>query len=95
MLVQEEAANRAAETIRSIQEKLQSISAERRDLPVTSDQKDATPLIFRAAFLVATGDAERFQIEAERLDATYGERGYRVAVAGPWAPYSFVGHRGD
>jgi len=45
-------------------------------------------LLLTAAYLVATGDVEKFRQEIHRLTAVYSHLGF--LCTGPWPPYSFV-----
>jgi hypothetical protein len=92
-LVQEHLAKQASATVEGIMERLASASVEWREYPVIRNEAEPTSLVLRAAFLVESGLVERFRREATSLDERYQDRGYRLTVDGPWAPYSFVGRR--
>jgi hypothetical protein len=92
-LVQEQAAQQVASTLTAIVERLEGASVAWREYPIVREAVDPAPLVLRAAFLVETAGADRFQQEAAKLDQGYQNQGYRLTVDGPWAPYSFVGRR--
>ena len=43
-----------------------------------------------AAFLVPRACAARFQAQASRESRSLAREGYRLALSGPWPPYSFM-----
>jgi len=46
-----------------------------------------------AAFLVPRARAARFQAQASRESRSLARKGYRLALSGPWPPYSFMQER--
>lgn len=58
-------------------------------------REPGTDLLLKASFLVPRAAAARFTAAAERLRAEGASHGLRLAVSGPWAPYSFAEESGD
>jgi hypothetical protein len=85
-----ELAQRARETVGNLYERLSARStlARRRlgrDLPVQGG-----PLLLDAAFLVSRSRVSAFRALAGREARRLARDGYRIALTGPWPPYTFV-----
>jgi hypothetical protein len=85
-----ELAGRAAETVAGLYDRLadRSDSAKRRtagELPA-----EGAPLLLDAAFLVPRARAASFRALMTREARALARTGYRVALSGPWPPYTFV-----
>ena len=48
------------------------------------------PALLDAAFLVPRAGAASFQAQVSRESRNYARHGYRLALSGPWPPYSFM-----
>jgi hypothetical protein len=83
-------AEHARETVADLYDRLHAhaFAANRRaasEMPVQGG-----PLLLDAAFLVPRSRAERFRALVARQARSLATRGYRVAMTGPWPPYSFI-----
>lgn len=91
--VQDEIVKQATAVIDAIMVELRDVSVEWREYPIVRDPADPTPLVLRAALLIANDHVSTFRAAARALDANSRAQGYRVTIDGPWASYSFVGRR--
>lgn len=67
-------------------EQLAALSAEAQRHPTRN--QNGRSMVLNAAFLVDVSSADRFRQSVETLSDSYGSG--RVALTGPWAPYSFA-----
>ena len=86
-----EADRLAAAALEAIVARLEPMSAAVRHNSLGAAPPGPTRLVLSAAFLVDTGDTERFRAAAAELERAYQPQGLSLELSGPWAPYSFVG----
>jgi gas vesicle protein GvpL/GvpF len=85
-----ELAERAQETVAVLYDRLAARSRLGRRRPASELPRDAGPLLLDAAFLVPRSRSAGFRTLVAREAKRLGRLGYRVALTGPWPPYTFV-----
>jgi hypothetical protein len=85
-----ELARHAREVVADLYDLLSTVASDAMQRPASELPIKGGPLLLDAAFLVPRSGAARFRKVVERRAKELGPDGYRIALTGPWPPYSFV-----
>jgi len=80
----------AADRVDQLLQALAGGSEAMRPDTIVVDPREPHPLIGKASFLVAEGQASAFRELGARLAAEEAAQGFDLQWSGPWAPYAFV-----
>lgn len=65
-------------------------ASDRHKPPATQSNTANEPMVLNGAYLVAEAEYAAFTAAVEQVCTTYGPRGLRLELTGPWPAYSFV-----
>jgi hypothetical protein len=85
-----ELARHAREVVTDLYDLLATVASDAMRRPASELPIKGGPLLLDAAFLVPRTGAARFRKVVERRAKELEPDGYRIALTGPWPPYSFV-----
>jgi len=83
-------ATSARETVAALYDRLSARARDARRRTASELPMEGGPLLLDAAFLVPRARAAAFQTLTAREAKSLERQGYRLAVNGPWPPYTFV-----
>ena len=85
-----ELSRHAREVVGDVYDELSGAASDAMRRPASELPIKGGPLLLDAAFLVPRTGAARFRKVVERRAKELEPDGYRIALTGPWPPYSFV-----
>lgn len=85
-----ELARHAREIVADLYDQLSTVASDAMQRPASELPIKGGPLLLDAAFLVPRTGAARFRKVVARRAKELEPDGYRIALTGPWPPYSFV-----
>jgi len=85
-----ELARNAREVVAELYDQLSTVASDAIRRPASELPIKGGPLLLDAAFLVPRTATARFRKVVERRAKELEPGGYRIALTGPWPPYSFV-----